>query len=342
MNSIMHRSIASYCYIFDCLSSFIADHVQSSLYKNLIFTLLFLPHINHAILVRLDLFKLGTRYVYIIHEVHITMPGADFDQVEAMKSILKFRLEQGSVPLHLAVEVPGYLNEGLFVYHKVTRDIIPIANQIAHTYSGISAENIEFRSASGVAIDILESDESLLKEDSLMHYTQITGNQRWVIDTITFRDLVKELHTLKEQMQQLIHSYRDQADLAKILTEKYTSILTQHEPPLYALFTKNKLKADMSILKTARKLKSKNKDELATCIGKLFSELFDIHCLEILYKNDDHDKALIVGGLHAAWVDSVLKQLGTPCLISYNPGYLTQEHLSALADYRSARLPDPA
>lgn len=292
---------------------------------------------NRCVLIKLDVFKLAHRYVFLLHERHINLPQADMDQVTSIQSILNFRAQQGSIPLHLATEVPIYLNGGSYIYHKVTRNILAITQKLRLKYRSITAENIEIRSAEGVALDILNAAHTFLTDPEYKNWTESIGQQQWVLGKITFRDLIQELYNLKLQAQiHLTITNHNQEILNKIREEKYKTIL-QDEALLHTLFAKNKLKADMLILDAAIRLDYKNKDELSFCIRKLFSSIFDIHCLRTLCKEDASDKALIVGSDHATWVGSALDQLQATHIISHNPGLLSREHLSVLADYRSAR-----
>lgn len=304
--------------------------------KYLLLSLLITASI-HCVLIKLDVFKLADKYIFLLHEQHIDVPSEDMQQVTSIQSALTLRLQQNGAPLHISVEVPSRLNasENFYQYRKVTRTIIPIVKELEHIKQGITAEDIEVRSAEIVASHVISTPKSLLDLATYKNWTESVGNQSWPMGTITFKDLVYELYILKQLAQKSITIPGiDQSILDVIREEKYKTI-QQEEALLHALFFQYKLKADMLVLHVAKKLTSQKKEELSSCMLNLFSDLFDLHCLHKICEKDGRDKALIVGGKHVAWVGSVLEKLGATHIVSHDPGFISQEHLFALADYRS-------
>ena len=240
---------------------------------------------------------------HILYEIHRPDYDACHMHVQALDYCLRLA-SQRSQPVHLMVEEPMRLSYQVDKEYVIGQEF-NVTNQYKNftRYEHISAENMEIREASGVALYLLDLSALELTDDMAETRMQI-GKLDTKLGRITIDDLLTELN---HQESDHSEAFERNPVLAYSCTDKWGNI-TQ----LMSQFKKRtaEYRPGTSLFQIAKMrncLGSLGSFVLARCLEDLTSDLFDIHILRSLLNYEGKNSIIVAGYQHADWTSQIMR-----------------------------------
>jgi len=251
-----------------------------------------------AVIVQVDHLSRGDQNYYVFFEQHLFMNPADSKQADSLDRILP-GLSASEKPLKVFVEVPGRIS-CVPRWKKVTTYIMDVAKK----YPGIIAEDIEVRGKSGLAHYIFsQSYNSYFANDCY----EVCG-QPIDIKSVTFNDFFDELNEKGTSDAKTLGNFLSRT----LVFDKWVSI-GRARSRLSDYMKEHGIDGDTPLIKAVGSLPSEIKKKLFRGISDTFSNLFDLHAVQVLKNCLESDEvsnfAFFIGSEHARWICTFLKSI---------------------------------